>query len=319
MGLKGELCRGCAHCIRVCPTEAIRVRQGKAEVMPHRCIQCGECIRVCPREAWTARADSLSQIKERGGNAWALLDPAVLGQFGNPTFPLRVIQAFGDVGFSSVREMGEGLEIYGGEVSNFLSSEGVVLPAISSDCPAVVQLVQVKFPSLIENLVPIIPPYEIMASRLKKGILENSMLNLYYIVPCLAKAQAAIAPLSSEGEFTGAIPLATLYNPVKAALHQKNKGRPYTGPRAKLLLWLGMGFSRRGEQSAGDRGQPYRGRDPSRGRHPGIGRKWSFRRGSFYRGLELSWRMLRRIPECTKPFLGQVSFGILDAELFLVS
>jgi len=242
LGLQGELCRGCAHCIRVCPTEAIRVRQGKAEVMPHRCIQCGECIRVCPREAWTAQADSLSQIKEKGGNAWALLDPAVLGQFGNPTFPLRVIQAFGDVGFSSVREMGEALEIYGEEVSNFLSSEGVLLPAISSDCPAVVQLVQVKFPSLIENLVPIIPPYEIMASRLKKGILENSMLNLYYIVPCLAKAQAAIAPLSSEGEFTGAIPLAALYNPVKAALHQKIKADHKLALEQNYSFGLEWGF-----------------------------------------------------------------------------
>ncbi len=242
LGLRRELCRGCTHCLRVCPTEAIRVRKGKAEVMPHRCIQCGECMRVCPREAWRAQADSLRQIKESVGNAWALLDPSVFGQFGTPISPLRVIQAFGDVGFSSVREMEEGLEIYGGAVSNFLSSEGVVLPAISSDCPAVVQLVQVKFPSLIENLVPIIPPYEIMASRLKKEVLENSKINLYYIVPCSAKAQAAFAPLSSEAGFTGAIPLADLYNPLKATLHQKIKANHSLASERNYSLGLEWAF-----------------------------------------------------------------------------
>ena len=240
MGLRRELCRGCTHCIRVCPTEAIRVRQGKAQVMPHRCIQCGECIRVCPWEAWAAQADSPNRIKERDGHSWALLDPAVFGQFGNLTSSLEVTRAFGDVGFSSVKEMEEGLGIYGRVVSNFLSSREVVLPAISSDCPAVVQLVQVKFPSLIENLVPIIPPYEIMASRLKKEGLENSIPNLYYVVPCLAKAQAAIAPLSSEGKFTGAIPLADLYNPLKAALRSKNMANPLpaSGPNYSFgLQW----------------------------------------------------------------------------------
>ena len=223
LGLQKGLCRGCTHCIRACPTEAIRVRKGKAEVMPHRCIQCGECIRVCPWEAWTVQTDSLSQIKGRNDNPWAVLDPAVFGQFGDPVSPMRVIQAFRDVGFSSVREMEEGLEIYGGAVSDFLSSEGMIFPAISSDCPAVVQLVQVKFPSLIENLVPIAPPYEILASRLKEAVSEGSMANFYYIVPCLAKAQAAMKPLSSEGGFTGAVPLVDLYNPLKGSLHQKYK------------------------------------------------------------------------------------------------
>jgi len=223
LSLQKGLCRGCTHCIRVCPTEAIRVRKGKAEVIPHRCIQCGQCIWVCPREAWTVQADSLSQIKEKNDNACAVLDSVVFGQFGDSTPPLRVIQAFRDIGFSSVREMGESLEIYRGAVSNFLSSEGRAFPAISSDCPAVVQLVQVKFPSLIENLVPIIPPYEIMAHRLKEEISKNSMASFYYIVPCLAKAHAAIRPLSAEGGFSGAVPLADLYNPLKGSLHQKNR------------------------------------------------------------------------------------------------
>ncbi|MBC7319639.1 4Fe-4S binding protein, partial [bacterium] len=46
-----ELCKGCIDCIRVCPTEALRVRQGKAILLEDRCIDCGECITVCPEHA----------------------------------------------------------------------------------------------------------------------------------------------------------------------------------------------------------------------------------------------------------------------------
>jgi hypothetical protein len=150
------------------------------------------------------------------------------------------MDAFRQVGFFSVREMGKGLEIYGKEVADFLSSNERPLPAISSDCPAVVELVRVKFPSLLENLIPVVPPYEIMARELRRAEIRDSAAELYYIVPCLAKAQAAVEPVSSEGKFTGAVPLADLYNALSASLHQKERaqGRFPTDPASLFgLQW----------------------------------------------------------------------------------
>ena len=46
--LDEDKCKGCTNCIKRCPTEAIRVRKGKARIIAERCIDCGECIRVCP-------------------------------------------------------------------------------------------------------------------------------------------------------------------------------------------------------------------------------------------------------------------------------
>ena len=52
--LNRDLCVGCTNCIKKCPTEAIRVRDGKAQNRRDRCIDCGECIRACPHHAKSA-------------------------------------------------------------------------------------------------------------------------------------------------------------------------------------------------------------------------------------------------------------------------
>ncbi|HSW67564.1 MAG TPA: 4Fe-4S dicluster-binding protein, partial [Bacteroidales bacterium] len=55
-------CVGCSHCMKVCPTEAIRVYSGKAELLANRCIDCGECYRVCPVDAIKVEQDDLQLI-----------------------------------------------------------------------------------------------------------------------------------------------------------------------------------------------------------------------------------------------------------------
>ena len=56
-------CKGCTTCLRNCPTQAIRVRNGKATIIKERCIDCGECIRVCPYHAKNAVTDKLDILK----------------------------------------------------------------------------------------------------------------------------------------------------------------------------------------------------------------------------------------------------------------
>ena len=49
--IREDLCTGCSLCMRVCPTEALRIRNGKACLIEDRCIDCGECFRKCPVHA----------------------------------------------------------------------------------------------------------------------------------------------------------------------------------------------------------------------------------------------------------------------------
>ena len=78
--LDRDKCTGCTTCLRHCPTEAIRIKDGHAVINPDRCIDCGECIRVCPHKAKRAdcnKLDNLSQYKWR----IALPAPTLYGQF----------------------------------------------------------------------------------------------------------------------------------------------------------------------------------------------------------------------------------------------
>ena len=62
--LDPELCKGCINCIKRCPTQAIRVRNGKAQINAKFCIDCGECIRVCPHHAKHATFDKMDVMKQ---------------------------------------------------------------------------------------------------------------------------------------------------------------------------------------------------------------------------------------------------------------
>ena len=75
-------CIGCTTCMKHCPTEAIRIKDGRAVIQSSRCIDCGECIRHCEQGAKRAVSDKLSDM-DRFKWKIALPAPSLYGQFDN--------------------------------------------------------------------------------------------------------------------------------------------------------------------------------------------------------------------------------------------
>jgi len=46
-----EKCNGCETCVEECPSDAIKMVDGKAVVDSESCVDCGACIDACPEEA----------------------------------------------------------------------------------------------------------------------------------------------------------------------------------------------------------------------------------------------------------------------------
>ena len=74
--LDWERCVGCTNCVKRCPTDAIRVQDGKARILRELCIDCGQCIYICPHHAKSAVVDQLEQA-HRFRYTSALPDPSL--------------------------------------------------------------------------------------------------------------------------------------------------------------------------------------------------------------------------------------------------
>lgn len=186
-------CNGCTTCLRHCPTEAIRIRDGHAVINETRCIDCGECIRTCPQKAKKAECSKLDAMQ---AFKWkiALPAPALYGQFDNLEDVDYILNGLLRIGFDDVFEVAQAAELISAYTRLYLGTEGVKKPIISSACPVVVRLIALRFPSLKENILQMLPPMEI-AARLarEKALREHPELRpeeigVCFISPCPAKA-----------------------------------------------------------------------------------------------------------------------------------
>ncbi len=191
--LEVDKCTGCTTCLRHCPTEAIRVRNGHAVIDGERCIDCGVCIRVCEQKAKKPFIMPLSELPKDKYRI-ALPAPSLYGQISGVDDIDYIIQGLYDIGFDDVYEVASAAELVSAYTRQYMSLPGVKRPVISSACPVVVRLIALRFPFLRDNIMPMLPPMEIAAIEAKKRAkarnpeLKDEDILTCFISPCPAKA-----------------------------------------------------------------------------------------------------------------------------------
>jgi len=216
--IQKDHCIGCSHCMNICPTEAIRVRNGKAELFDNRCIDCGECFRVCPVGAIIIEQDDFNKIFQYKHRV-ALLPAVLIGQFPEDVRTSQIYNVLLDLGFTDVYEAEHGVDVLQNTIKQYIEENKDKKPFISSFCPAVIRLIQVKFPALVDHVLPLHPPLDIAALYYKKKLMsqgvDESDIGIFYVTPCAAKIAAVKSPVGEENSpITGVINMDFIFNKV---------------------------------------------------------------------------------------------------------
>jgi two-component system NtrC family sensor kinase len=196
----GELCKKCYSCVRECPTKAIEVHGGQANIVEEKCISCGRCVLMCSQKAKRVRSstdqvlallDGRSEDRSDGRRIYAMVAPSFPAAFLDLK-PEAMVGAIRALGFDGVFEVAFGADLVSyAYYRRFqeLARPGTGQFVISSPCPAVVSYVEKVFPELVPFLADLMSPMEAMATVIRETIDPNGAI--VFIGPCVAKKDEA--------------------------------------------------------------------------------------------------------------------------------
>jgi iron only hydrogenase large subunit-like protein len=190
--------RGHQTSMRHCPSQAIRVRGGKAIISEDTCVDCGTCLSVCSSKAIEAVSDPISDIL-RFKYKVVIPSSVLYSQFEPSIHPYVIHMALKRIGFDAVVDTGVYCANLARAYVKYMEQHRRRLPFISSDCPAMLRLIQVRYPDLVELVMPLDVPRELTAREIKRELslklgLKPEEIGVAYLSPCPAKVVSIKQP-----------------------------------------------------------------------------------------------------------------------------
>ena len=211
-----EKCHGHMTCMRHCPAQAIRVRGVKAVISEEVCVDCGTCLSVCPSKAIEPVSDPVGQIS-RFKYKVVVPSTVLYSQFDSGIHPYIIHMALKKIGFDEVADTGLCCSGLARAYVKYMEKRRPKLPFISSDCPAMLRLLQVKYPDLLELVIPLDVPRELTAREIRRSLpgklkMNSEDIGIIYISPCPAKIVSIRQPAEKERSWLdGAISVKDIY------------------------------------------------------------------------------------------------------------
>lgn len=200
--LNKELCTGCTICMQNCPTQAIRIIDGKAKIIKEKCIDCGLCIKVCPNNAKSALTDTFDTINIFPYKV-ALTSTSFYAQFSNKYSKGQLHNAIKELGFDAIYDISSFAEVISVYLNDFILTKKIQKPVVSTFCPAITRLIQLKNPELIKNISKLESPIEVAGKFIRNKLQEESKyddcdIGIFLLSPCPAKITSIKAPIGLE-------------------------------------------------------------------------------------------------------------------------
>ena len=245
-------CTGQGECLKVCPTRAIRIKNGKTLHLVDNCIGCGKCIRVCPHSCILPETSSPKEI-ENTDFPVVFVAPVLYSQFADAT-PGEVLLGLKSLGFKQTVDMSFYFDQFLDATRNHLQRvrrSPTPYPVISTLCPVVLRLIAFKFPDLLTCLHPVHRPVSLMVKEAVVRIAEKNDLalkeiSIFYLNPCPTKMGQRASSLFRLSPYTSqAIGINQIHTPLKHAIRENRKTQKTfvpdfdfeAPPYGRRLLW----------------------------------------------------------------------------------
>ena len=239
-----DRCMGCTTCMKHCPSGAIRLKKGKAYIIDEACTDCGECARVCPVHA--IRTDRVKpESTEKYKYKVALPDPSFYAQFNNVQDPNVVMTAISLCGYDDIFDVSDAAEVVSALTRGYIRTHKDKWPIISTNCPSVVREIRIRFPRLVDHLLPIMPPQEVAGILARRRFVDKmgvkpEEVGIIYFSPCPAKITNTIVPLGNvKSSIDEVLAIKDVYPQVLSKMKEAN-ANPKAFSRAGRL---GLGWA----------------------------------------------------------------------------
>lgn len=189
IGLKAANCKNCYKCVKVCPVKSIKVSNSQAQIIDRDCVLCGTCLEQCPQNAKTFSSDAamVREFIKRGEKVILSVAPSYYASFSVEDAK-RFAGAVKALGFYGVAETSMGAAYVTAEYHR-LMQENRMENIITTCCPSVNRMVELYYPSLVDQMAPVISPM-IAHARLLKQISGHGV-RVVFAGPCIAKIDEA--------------------------------------------------------------------------------------------------------------------------------
>ena len=200
-----EKCIRCGRCMEACPYNAI-IRQerpcakacgmgaihsdamGRAEIDQEKCVSCGMCLVSCPFAAIVDKGQIYQTIMTLKSDTpvYAILAPAIAGQFGPDLTNEKLRPAFRALGFTDVVEVATGADLCTiEEAQDFLKEVPEKLPFMgTSCCPSWSMMAKKLFPQYANCISMALTPMVLTARLVKE---REPDCKIVFVGPCAAK------------------------------------------------------------------------------------------------------------------------------------